>query len=496
MAISTKEKQKLKKFVRKLENVRGRHTELVSVYIPAGYDIVKIINHLMQEQGTATNIKDKTTQKHVIDSLERMIRHLRLFKATPENGLAVFSGNVSDKEGKVDIQVYSFEPPSPLNTRIYRCDQSFVLEILKGMMDISETYGLIVMDRRDASVGLLKGTQIEELNAMHSAVPGKTKAGGQCLDPETSIEMADGQFVLLCDVEEGDEVKSFDFEKREFVDSKVVKIWETNKDKLFRISYNDEEIKCSADHIFFLEDGSENPAENLKVGMDLLNSKGKGVTIKKIEIDEKDVKLIDIEVGSGNFVAEGIVVHNSAQRFARIREEATKEFFNRINDSAQKAFLNIKELKGILIGGPGQYKEIFIDRGYLNDQLKRKIISIQDLSYTGEFGLKELVEKSQDVLADEAIAQERKIMERFLKLLSVEPEKIAYGLDEVKKALEFGAIDVLLVSEDLDEETMDFFEEKCEESGAELQVISTDTSEGKQLRDLGLVGAILRFALS
>ncbi len=496
MAISTKEKQKLKKFVRSLEKVRGRHTELVSVYIPAGYDIVKIINHLMQEQGTASNIKDKTTQKHVIDSLEKMIRHLRLFKATPKNGLAVFSGNISSKEGKVDIQVFSFEPPTPLNTRIYRCDQSFVLDIIKGMMDVSETYGLIVMDRRDASIGLLKGTVIEELSSMHSAVPGKTKAGGQCLHPETSIEMADGQFVLLGEIEEGDEVRSFDFEKREFITSKVVKVWETSKDKLYAIVYGEEEIKCSGDHVLFLDDGSEKAAEELEVGMNLMNTKALPVTIKSINVEDKPVTLIDIEVEAKNFIAEGIIVHNSAQRFARIREEAAKEFFNRINSAAQKAFLGQKELKGILIGGPGQSKEMLIDRGYLNEQLKRQIISIQDLSYTGEFGLKELVEKSQDVLADEAIAQEKKLMEKFLKMLSVEPEKIAYGIKEVKKALEFGAVDILLASEALDDEVMDMLEEKCEETGCELQVISTDTSEGKQLRDLGMVGAILRFALS
>ena len=87
-------------------------------------------------------------------------------------------------------------------------------------------------------------------------------------------------------------------------------------------------------------------------------------------------------------------------------------------------------------------------------------------------------------------------MERFLKLLSVEPEKISYGIEEVKKALDFGAVEILLASEDLDEETMDMLEEKCEETGSELQIISTDTSEGKQLRDLGKIGAILRFALS
>ena len=67
------------------------------MYIPAGYDLNKIINHIAQEQGTASNIKDKNTRQNVIDSLERMIRHLRLFGKTPENGLAVFSGNASER---------------------------------------------------------------------------------------------------------------------------------------------------------------------------------------------------------------------------------------------------------------------------------------------------------------------------------------------------------------------------------------------------------------
>ena len=46
MADNKKEKQKLKRFVRSLEKIRGRHTELVSVYVPAGYDLIKIIQHL------------------------------------------------------------------------------------------------------------------------------------------------------------------------------------------------------------------------------------------------------------------------------------------------------------------------------------------------------------------------------------------------------------------------------------------------------------------
>ena len=46
--MSSKDRFKLKHFVKELENFRGRHTELVSVYVPAGYDLNKIINHLQQ----------------------------------------------------------------------------------------------------------------------------------------------------------------------------------------------------------------------------------------------------------------------------------------------------------------------------------------------------------------------------------------------------------------------------------------------------------------
>jgi len=160
MQITEKQKHELKKFIKELENYKGRHTELVSVYIPRDYDIVKIINHLDQEKGTATNIKSTATRKNVIDSLEKMTQHLRLYKKTPENGLAVFAGNVAKREGQQDFHVWSLEPPLPLNTRIYRCDKEFVLELLRDMLDIKEVYGLVIVDRRDANVAYLKGKTI------------------------------------------------------------------------------------------------------------------------------------------------------------------------------------------------------------------------------------------------------------------------------------------------------------------------------------------------
>ena len=103
--------------VKELDSYRGRHTELVSVYIPAGYSISDVINQLIQEKSTASNIKSKATRKNVLTALEKIIQHLRLFKQTPENGLVTFCGNVSEVEGKEDIKIWSFESPVRMNQK-------------------------------------------------------------------------------------------------------------------------------------------------------------------------------------------------------------------------------------------------------------------------------------------------------------------------------------------------------------------------------------------
>jgi len=177
--MDVKTKHKLKKFIKKLDAMRGRHTELVSVYLPAGYDIHKAISHLAEEQGTASNIKDSRTRKNVQDSLEKAIRTLKLYKKLPPNGLAIFAGNASQEDSKIDIQVWTIEPPEPINTRLYRCDQTFKTDVLKEQLDYKEAHGLIVMDRKEATIGILKGPRIEVLKHMTSGVPGKFRAGGQ-----------------------------------------------------------------------------------------------------------------------------------------------------------------------------------------------------------------------------------------------------------------------------------------------------------------------------
>ena len=134
--------------------------------------------HLRDEYSQSSNIKSKQTRKNVIDAIEKILRHLKLIARLPKNGLAIFCGNVAG-EGQQDIKLIAVEPPQALTTKLYRCDQVFILEPLQDMLKAKHVYLLLVIDRKEATLGLLEGKQIKLLKHFTSGVPGKFKAGGQ-----------------------------------------------------------------------------------------------------------------------------------------------------------------------------------------------------------------------------------------------------------------------------------------------------------------------------
>ena len=62
---------------------------------------------------------------------------------------------------------------------MYRCSSNFELDPLKQMLEEKFVYGLLVLDRREAYWGFLRGNRIEPMGGANSTVPGKTRKGGQ-----------------------------------------------------------------------------------------------------------------------------------------------------------------------------------------------------------------------------------------------------------------------------------------------------------------------------
>ncbi|MEI6731496.1 MAG: peptide chain release factor aRF-1 [archaeon] len=177
--ITEKQRMELQELINLLGKVKGSHTELVTVLIPTGTNIHQVSNQITAERSTADNIKSKSTRSAVTSALDMIVRKIKEFRQTPPNGLAMYCGNVSEKEGGEDIQIWAYEPPKPLRVRIYRCDKEFVIEPLKEMLETTEVYGLLVIDRQQATIGVLDGKQIKSLRVLTSGVPGKVRAGGQ-----------------------------------------------------------------------------------------------------------------------------------------------------------------------------------------------------------------------------------------------------------------------------------------------------------------------------
>ena len=317
-------------------------------------------------------------------------------KKPPANGLVLFSGNLNDK-----VVLFSIEPPEPVPIQTYRCDSSFFLDPLWDMLKTDEVYGLLIVDRREATLAMLRGKKVDIIKSMGSQVPGKHRAGGQ-----------------------------------------------------------------------------------------------------------------------------------SSVRFERLIEIAAHEWFKKVGELANKSF-EPEEVKGVILGGPGPTKHEFLNGDFLSNIVKGKIVGIIDTSYTDEFGIRELVQKSGSIMEGLEIVQEKKLLDKFF-MEAATGGLATYGEKEVRDALVMGKVDTLLLSEDLswkrvkfvcpqcgaekemtvkgnipivrcDKENSemqvsvekDFVEELAEiaeQMGSKIEIISTDTPEGEQfLKGFGGIGALLRF---
>ena len=174
---------KIRKTIEELSKISGRGTELITVYIPKGKQLHEVITILKEEQGTADNIKSDVTRTHVVDSLSKVVQRLKLYKKTPERGLAVFCGALPREEGGPPgsevVKAFEIDPPKDMQTFLYRCDDHFHVDILKNMLKDENMIGFLAVDAKDAGWGLLHGDKIEVLKETSSGVAGKHRQGGQ-----------------------------------------------------------------------------------------------------------------------------------------------------------------------------------------------------------------------------------------------------------------------------------------------------------------------------
>ncbi|HMK84136.1 MAG TPA: peptide chain release factor aRF-1 [Candidatus Bathyarchaeia archaeon] len=233
----------------------------------------------------------------------------------------------------------------------------------------------------------------------------------------------------------------------------------------------------------------------------------------------------------------------SARRFERIREQSLNEYYHRVANHTYELLNPVPGLKGIIIGGPGPTKYEFAEGDYLNYMLKQKILATIDTSYVGEQGVDEVVSKSQEILRGVRYLEEKRLVQKFLYEIGHETGLGVYGETQVRKYLNAGIVDLLLVSEKIstlhvyvkckncgatddslipqanfvkfEQDLMSSTCKKCnsaalavddfkdlvdelieiaDKQNAKIAIISTETDEGIMLKDsFGGIAAILRY---
>jgi len=184
-----------KKAMQEIVEYRGRGTELISVYVPETKLISDVMAYLREEQSQASNIKSKTTMKNVTGAIDSIMARLRTYKTAPPNGVVIFCGEVPRAGDQTRMVQYVVSPPDPVTAFLYRCDSEFFTEPLESMLLEKKYYGLIVIDRKEATIGMLSGSRISVLKHFDSLVPSKHHQGGQSsVRFERLIEIAAHEF--------------------------------------------------------------------------------------------------------------------------------------------------------------------------------------------------------------------------------------------------------------------------------------------------------------
>jgi len=743
----------LKKKVKAIKQYKGQGTQLISLYLPPDADRSSATKQLTDEMSQSSNIKSAQTRKNVQAALKRIINYLKQidFKL-PETGLVLFSGDVSTNPSKSDVILLAIAPPVRLTTKLYWCDSTFHIAPLEDMAQTDDVYGLVVLDKREATVAILRGKSKEILFSETSNVPGKTKAGGQCLK-DAFVSLSDGNLIDVSEISKKDILSSMNFKQNKLINSKVLDNWSVSKNKTYIIKTKapGTEIKASEDHIFFvltpdgvvekaskdltlndyllfpeklsyknkiwsfdtkkyisklnkpsikipiklnnvfakflgylLGDGSietdrltfyesrkdvileykklfdkyfnvnssltfrdsknyyqlrvnstalvrlikeefkeikkardslipskiltssnkilanflkgfydaegyintsrksidiginnkkiaqqlqlsllrfsiigslqeydnkQNPYTNnhrfvisisdkesidsfekninftsfekqkkikkiqkLKTNMSfsrtlpVYGSKVRSVVTKhgynlelfpkvssffnnnrmlskcffkssvldyvkdksllkdlikfynmpffaakinSIFIEKKKTIMTDISVANKSFIANGLIVHNSAHRFERLRDKYEEEFYKRVGSKVNTAFVDLDNFKGMIVGGPGLTKNEFLEIGDLDHRIKDKVLGTVDTSYTDESGIKEVLDKSEDILKETGLVHERKLINKFFEDLA-KTGLANYGFQDVIDALNIGKASTVLVSEGLE----------------------------------------------
>ncbi|MBN2112429.1 mRNA surveillance protein pelota [Candidatus Woesearchaeota archaeon] len=160
-------------------------------------------------------------------------------------------------------------------------------------------------------------------------------------------------------------------------------------------------------------------------------------------------------------------------------------------------------LEKIILASPAFWKEDLM-KEMRTSQLKPKIV-LATCSSVGENGIDEVLKRPEtmEALREERAAKEINLVEKVLGEISKDG-KSAYGIKEVEQAASAGAVEMLLVTDELIQKLrekekygqLDALMKAVDSSKGSITIISSEHEGGKKLSGLGGIAALLRYKLN
>ncbi|CAJ0745287.1 6239_t:CDS:2 [Entrophospora sp. SA101] len=229
----------------------------------------------------------------------------------------------------------------------------------------------------------------------------------------------------------------------------------------------------------------------------------------------------------------------SALRFARLREEKRHNYVRKVAELAVQFFITNDKVNvtGLILAGSADFKTELSQSDMFDNRLQTKVIKLVDVSYGGENGFNQAIELAAESLANVKFIQEKKLISKYFDEISQDTGKFCFGVDDTLKGLELGAIETLIVWENLevaryvlknangtafiihmtkeqekerslflDKETgvemevvertplLEWFADHYKDYGATLEFVTNRSQEGSQfVKGFGGIGGLLRY---
>ena len=156
----------------------------------------------------------------------------------------------------------------------------------------------------------------------------------------------------------------------------------------------------------------------------------------------------------------------------------------------------------VIITGPGPLKHhVAAKVSGIAPSLR---IYTDDTSMGGAPGLREALRRPSilEHLREFSVLEAESVLEEFMSLVVNEPERVAYGVDDVRRVAALNALKHVVVLDSmissLDDDvrsSVDFILSKAEDVKARITIIPEDSPPGERIKRLGGVIAVLRYPI-